>query len=124
MGFGRVTVSSYASLAALWPVKVSVIFLLLFFIFFGSLMTLACYVEFSVVFVGFGFFLVCDLVGLYQVLMVKVKSDETVLALCQNSVVAFVLVSFLLWWPFSFKFSISRSSGVKLKAFVSRESLQ
>lgn len=59
-------------------------------------MTLACYVEFSVVFVGLGFFLVCDLVGLYQVLMVKVKSDETVLALCQNSVVAFVLVSFLL----------------------------
>lgn len=51
-------------------------------------MTLACYVEFSVVFVGFGFFLVCDLVGLYQVLMMKVKSDETVLALCQNSVVA------------------------------------
>lgn len=50
-------------------------------------MTLACYVEFSVVFVGFGFFLVCDLVGLYQVLMMKVKSDETVLALCQNSVV-------------------------------------
>jgi len=51
-------------------------------------MTLACYVEFSVVFVGFGFFLVCDLVGLYQVSMVKVKSDETVLALFQNSVVA------------------------------------
>lgn len=91
MGFCRATVSSCASLAALWPVKVSVIFLLLFFIllfFFGSLMTLACYVEFSVVFVGFGFFLVCDLVGLYQVSMVKVKSDETVLALCQNSVVA------------------------------------
>lgn len=87
-------------------------------------MTLACYVEFSVVFVGFGFFLVCDLVGLYQVLMMKVKSDETVLALCQNSVVAFVLVSFLLWWSFSFKFSRSRSSGVKLEAFVSRESLQ
>lgn len=87
-------------------------------------MTLACYVEFSVVFVGLGFFLVCDLVGLYQVLMVKVKSDETVLALCQNSVVALSWYLFLLLWSFSFKFSISRSSGVKLKAFVSRVSLQ
>lgn len=40
------------------------------------------------VIVGFRFFLVCDLVGLYQLLMVKAKSDETVLALCLSSLVA------------------------------------